>query len=296
MSAKKKIKISNRKEILSLAPQVKNLTALAKHAGVSRMTLNRYFNEDAAFEKQVKTVLGKDYVKEKDFSNTISPTPKNRVNTKPIRPKKTADEVLAKKTRKRYEKRKIVVEVADVNRGGNANHALRKEEQLYIGLKICELYETGITVEAAADAMKISMYTFYHWVNPKSPKYVEDIYIRFEQAKHQRMFVTNEELLFIALDGLKGKMRERTITNTIKTGRAQQDGRVTPHTVTQHVRTEMPNMAAIRLVLENLSPSFKKEKESQQDVDTDKLRFMSDEELDNEYLKAIKTLEEKKAE
>lgn len=325
MSGNTHRKHANKNRVLNKAPYYDSITSLSEGEGISRKSIYRYFSSDKAYEKSVKKVLGTkmsgitiqdtvrnvgmtDKAKNKTRLRTINPDPSIRSSNEGIL---KADDILksmghsvdksntehsvissgkeaSKRSSKMLANNKVTIEVARIP---PKNRTL--EQKIYLGFKVCESMEKHVSVTDACLACGIAEATFYRWVNPKNREYIEDVGMRFIEAKDHVKYIDHETLTALAKAALKDGLTERQVTETRTFGTVNKTGKVVPRTVAQTTKTQTPSIAHVRFVLENLAGDFSRKIE---DKETDEdLAYTPMEVLDEEYEATLKKLEAAKS-
>lgn len=274
-------------EITQKAPDCKDLTHLSKEMGWSRTKMYRFLNDHPETAKSVTELLGRNYItpkgnrlaKAKGKDKTLLSTTKKRNLGSKKKDKGEMGQLTKNGKILEYKVVQIRVPVKPDNFKGGF---LTPQERYEQGAKICEMIEMGVTIQNACEAIGMDSSNFYRWTNPMSASYIEELALRLNDAKHVYNTRYKEELLVLARDSMRLLAQDRTVTNTVKIGRADSSGKVIPHTIKTDTKTIAPNPSIVTTIMKTLHDDFKEDAGSKKEQDPYNLRHLSDEALEQQ--------------
>ncbi len=282
--------IKTRKTIvLRSAANYRDIAMLCRELSIARKTLYRYFEDDALFKKNVKELIGKNYISE--TGKLKGERDKENIKKQKYRSQKkvTSDGIFGTKRDIPNKNRTTLTITVEIPKRQTRNDKYTPAERLKVIESICNIFERGVSLEDACIACKINKNTFYRWINPNNTVYCETGLRLYKETKAVLTAIMADNQVFKASKSMTAMLSVREVVEIVKLGKIGNDGKVKPHTIRQITKTIEPSVALIRMVMERLSKSNRHtEKIIQDNIPSDDiyfLRSLTDEQIAAEMLK-----------
>lgn len=267
-----------KEDVLTLAPESRDIKDLAAKIPTSRNTIYRFFAKFPFYAKQVESLLGRNVLDKEGNPVGIhhnKPNPKRKKREFGSR-RKAPKEVLRGKKAQEYKLVTIKVPLHPKETNGRFFSA---EDRWQFGVKVCELVEQGVTVANACEGIGLDKATFYRWLNPISTTHIKELKDRYEEAKAVFSQFYDEELLTIGRDSMRRLATDREITLTTKRGTVAEGGKIIVSEVKTQTKVIEPNAHIVKKVMETLHPTFKPQEKGTEEENPYFYREKSDEQL-----------------
>lgn len=285
MSSKKDI-VSNKKEAIEKAPFYPNISKLCETLSVSRAQMFRYMRDDSRFKAVINRRIATKFDKDVYHSDPA--------NSETGGKKPSQIHVRSKVTKKKTVKEPAYQPIVLPGRGGQGNpkyYTLEAKRSLC--QRVNDAFIAGVSVREACDALNLTLSTYYTWTLDGTPSYDPICEQMHNEARKVVKQMSNDIMLASARKGLEKLIDERLYTETVKIGRADENGQMKPYQVQTKEKRQLPNIGGIRLALGSLDQDFKKTSEakaSEEDANIYGNRKKTQVELDNEIMAVQESL------